>query len=48
MVVAAPAAVWQAKRIDAFAIHMPNARPYHEVVLAPARKAATSCPATLE
>ncbi len=25
----------QPERIDVFAIHMPNARPYHEVVLAP-------------
>ena len=25
----------QPQRIDTFAIHMPNARPYHEVVLAP-------------
>lgn len=28
----------QPEKIDVFAIHMPNARPYHEVVFAPARQ----------
>jgi len=32
----------QPEKIDTFAIHMPNARPYHNVVLAPAKQQSES------